>query len=201
MAQNMTSSESNVSLDGDAQTPLSLTYEPPVMILVAVLLSALTLMTVAGNLLVGLAMIRFPRLRTVSNCLIGNLALSDFLLAVTVLPLSAAYECLGRWVFGRVACDAWLVVDVLYCTASIWNLCVIAADRFTATMFPIWYRHRRSAGRAVVYVAVVWVVATAACVPPMIGWTSQENYVWKNDTGTFQCEPFQTPGSFSCLFA
>ena len=59
---------------------------------------------------------------------------------VTVLPLSAAYECLGRWVFGRVVCDTWLVVDVLYCTASIWNLCVIAADRFTATMFPIWYR-------------------------------------------------------------
>jgi len=62
--------------------------------------------------------------------------------AVTVLPLSAAYECLGRWVFGRVVCDTWLVVDVLYCTASIWNLCVIAADRFTATMFPIWYRER-----------------------------------------------------------
>ena len=57
-----------------------------------------------------------------------------------------------------------------------------------------------------VYVAVVWVVATAACVPPMIGWTDQENYVWKNETSTFQCEPFQTPGSsitqsFTCSFS
>jgi len=112
------------------------------------------------------------------------------------LPLSAAYECLGQWLFGRVVCDAWLVVDVLYCTASIWNLCVIAADRFTATMFPIWYRDQRSGGRAAVYVAVVWVVATAACVPPMIGWTDQQNYVFKNDSSTFQCEPFQTPGSY-----
>jgi len=156
-------------------------------------------MTVVGNLLVGLALIRNPRLRTVSNCLIGNLALSDFLLAITVLPLSAAYECLGRWVFGGLACDTWLVVDVLYCTASIWNLCVIAADRFTATKFPIWYRDQRSAGRAAVYVAVVWVVATATCVPPMIGWTDQENFVWKNDTSTFQCEPFQTPGALHHL--
>ena len=197
MERNTTLLESfrdNVSAAGHQGAPVSLIYDLPVMILVAVLLSFLTLMTVVGNLLVGLALVRFPRLRTVSNCLIGNLALSDFLLAVTVLPLSAAYECLGRWIFGRVACDAWLVVDVLYCTASIWNLCVIAADRFTATMFPIWYRDQRSARRAAVYVAVVWVVATAACVPPMIGWTRQENYVWKNDTSTFQCEPFQTPG-------
>lgn len=192
--ENATSVMINGTAPGHQGAPLSLTYDLPVMMIVAVLLTTLTLMTVVGNLLVGLALLRYPRLRTVSNFLIGNLALSDLLLAITVLPLSAAYECLGRWVFGRVACDAWLVVDVLYCTASIWNLCVIAADRFTATKFPIWYRERRSATRAGVYVALVWVVATAACVPPMIGWTDQENYVWKNDSSTFQCEPFQTPG-------
>jgi len=185
----------NVSAAGHEGAPVSLTYDLPVMLVVAVLLTILTSTTVAGNLLVGLALLRYPRLRSVSNCLIGNLALSDFLLAVTVLPLSAAYECLGRWIFGRLACDAWLIVDVLYCTASIWNLCVIAADRFTATRFPIWYRDQRSARRAGVYVAVVWVVATAACVPPMIGWTDQQNFVWKNDS-SFQCEPYQTPGPF-----
>jgi len=43
-------------------------------------------------------------------------------------------------------------------------------------------------------------VATAACVPPMIGWTDQQNYVWKNASATFQCEPFQTPGSSVRLF-
>lgn len=139
MEPNLTSADNVIGRDHQ-MAPLSLTYDLPVMIVVAVVLGTLTLMTVVGNLLVGLALVRFPRLRTVSNFLIGNLALSDLLLAVTVLPLSAAYECLGRWVFGRVVCDTWLVVDVLYCTASIWNLCVIAADRFTATMFPIWYR-------------------------------------------------------------
>jgi len=59
------------------------------------------------------ALFRYRGLRTISNCLIGNLAASDFLLAVTVLPLSAATECLGFWAFGRVACSVWLVVDVV----------------------------------------------------------------------------------------
>ena len=127
MERNATTLSSVVQDDGSVAghlgAPVSLTYDVPLMILVAILLGVLTLMTVVGNLLVGLALLRNPRLRTVSNCLIGNLALSDFLLAITVLPLSAAYECLGRWVFGGLACDTWLVVDVLYCTASIWNLC------------------------------------------------------------------------------
>ena len=64
----------NVSAAGHQGAPVSLTYDLPVMILVAILLSILTLMTVVGNLLVGVALLRYPRLRTVSNCLIGNLA-------------------------------------------------------------------------------------------------------------------------------
>jgi len=99
----------------------------------------------------------------------GNLALSDFLLATTVLPLSSVNECLGHWVFGGPVCHTWLVMDVLYCTASIWNLCVIAFDRFTATLYPVWHRDRRSTGQAVVYIALVWFISVAICVPPLLG--------------------------------
>jgi len=87
MEGNLTAPKDNDSAGGHQGAQVSLTYEVPVMIVVAILLSVLTLMTVVGNLLVGLALMRYPRLRTVSNYLIGNLALSDLLLAVTVLPL------------------------------------------------------------------------------------------------------------------
>jgi hypothetical protein len=148
---------------------------------VAVALISVIVFTALGNLLVGAALLRFRALRTVSNLLIGNLALSDFLLAVVVLPLSTVNECLGHWVFGRAACNLWLVIDVLCCTASIWNLCMIALDRFTATFYPLWYRgegRRRGGRHAAICSSVVWAIAAAACLPPLLGWNDlASNYV------------------------
>jgi len=156
---------------------ISINYGLPQMIVLATTLSALIIFTALGNLLVCVALFRYRGLRTISNCLIGNLAASDFLLAVTVLPFSATNECLGYWTFGRVACHVWLVVDVLCCTASIWNLCIIAADRYTATVHPVWYRDKSSARRrAVAYIGVVWAVSIAVCLPPLFGWNNEENF-------------------------
>ena len=173
-------------------TPLiSLHYQLPLMIVVAVLLLMLTITTIFGNLLVGLSLIKYRQLRTVSNYLIGNLAISDFLLATTIIPLSAVYECLGHWVFGQAICYFWLCVDVLYCTASIWNLCIIAFDRFTATLYPVWYREKRNTRQAVIYIAIVWTFSFIICVPPLLGWNDlSTTYVYQNQTGVYQCMLF-----------
>jgi len=177
-----------------ARSFVSLNYSIPMMVVVASLLTVVIGATMFGNVLVGLALLRFRTLRTVSNILIGNLALSDFLLATAVLPLSTANECLGHWVFGRVACNVWLLVDVLCCTASLWNICIIALDRFTATLYPIWYRERRSSHQALLYVAVVWSLSTAVCVPPLLGWNDLAgNYIRDNVTNVYHCILFQSP--------
>ena len=42
---------------------------------------------ISGNLLVLLAVICQPSLRTLSNCVIASLAVTDFLLAILVVPL------------------------------------------------------------------------------------------------------------------
>jgi len=57
---------------------ISLNYSTPMMVVVASLLTVVIGATMFGNVLVGLALFRFRSLRTVSNFLIGNLALSDF---------------------------------------------------------------------------------------------------------------------------
>lgn len=172
----------DISANGHCHSSLmSINYTMPGLTLLAVALISVIVFTALGNLLVGAALLRFRPLRTVSNLLIGNLALSDFLLAVVVLPLSTVNECLGHWVFGRAACNLWLVIDVLCCTASIWNLCMIALDRFTATFYPLWYRgegRRRGGRHAAICSLVVWAIAAAACLPPLLGWNDlASNYI------------------------
>ena len=175
-------------------TSLSLNYSLPTMIVVATVLFLVIATTAFGNLLVGVALVRYRYLRTTSNFLIGNLALSDFLLATTILPLSTLNECLGYWTLGQTMCNLWLLTDVLYCTASLWNICVIAFDRFTATLYPIWYRERRSARQAALYVATVWLISSAICLPPLFGWNDlAQNYVFNTDDGAHHCVLFQTP--------
>ena len=173
---------------------LSLNYNLPVMVIVAVLLLTIVVATIFGNFLVGLALFKYRSLRTISNYLIGNLALSDFLLATTILPLSSVNECLGYWVFGSAMCYFWLSIDVLYCTASIWNLCIIAFDRFTATLYPIWYHEKRSSKQAAIYICCVWVIAIAICLPPLVGWNDlSQTYVYDNVTNVHYCVLYQSP--------
>ena len=137
---------------------------------VALLLSFITCITIFGNLLVLVALYRFKKLRSMSNCLIGNLAVSDLLLALSVLPISTTTDLVGHWVFGELLCIIWLCIDVLCCTASIWGLCTIAVDRYQATCYPVWYHENKSSTRALVYIIFVWLFSIIVSVAPFIGW-------------------------------
>ncbi|XP_013400459.1 tyramine receptor 1 [Lingula anatina] len=171
-------------------------YNGVPLVLVSICFFAMILWTVVGNILVWAALCRYTSLRNINNYLIGNLAVSDFLLAVTVLPFSAVYDMLGHWVFGKVMCITWLSVDVLICTASIWGLCVIAVDRFTATVYPVWYRERQSVNRAAAYIAFVWIFSIAISVPPFFMWDDMQNndFLDYDQNGKLQCILFRDHG-------
>lgn len=165
-------------------------------VFVAILLSLITIWTIFGNALVWVALYRFPKLRSMSNCLIGNLAMSDLLLALTVLPISLGNDLLGYWVFGEVMCPIWLCIDVLYCTASIWGLVTIAVDRYTATVYPVWYFERRSPLRALIYIIMVWFFSIIVSIAPFIGWREMipNLYKFNIETKRFECVLFETEG-------
>ncbi|XP_052772066.1 octopamine receptor 2-like [Mya arenaria] len=162
--------------------------------IVALLLGLITFITIFGNLLVLVALYRFKKLRSMSNCLIGNLAVSDLLLALSVLPISTTYDLLGYWVFGEIMCTIWLCIDVLYCTASIWGLCTIAVDRYTATVYPVWYLEKKSPTRALVYIIFVWLFSIIVSVAPFIGWRDmiQNFYKYNPLTNKQDCVLFMS---------
>lgn len=163
-------------------------------VVVALILGVITFITIFGNVLVLVALYRFKKLRSMSNCLIGNLAVSDLLLALSVLPISTTYDLLGYWVYGEIMCTIWLCIDVLYCTASVWGLCTIAVDRYTATVYPVWYLEKKSPTRALVYIIFVWMFSIIVSVAPFIGWRDmiKNFYIYNPVIGRQECVLFMS---------
>ena len=91
-------------------------------LLIGIVLLIITIWTIVGNILVILAFIIDKHIRQggMSNYLIINLAFSDLLLGIAVLPFAASYSTFQIWYFGKLLCEIWLIIDVLCSTASIW---------------------------------------------------------------------------------
>ncbi|XP_071793558.1 dopamine receptor 2-like [Asterias amurensis] len=153
------------------------TGEPPVEdtlardIVVGILLTVIGTMTVFGNTLVILAIYRERCLRTVTNLFIASLASADFIIGALVIPFAIYNELrFGKWVFGKPWCDMWHAIDILACTASITNLCVIAVDRYWAITRPMSYPSRMTKKLGVLLIASVWVCSALISFPCIAWW-------------------------------
>jgi len=128
------------------------------------------LLIVLGNVLVVLAIATDRRLKGVQHWFIGSLAVSDLLVGLFIMPFSLANEVMGYWAFGDVICQLWLSTDVLLCTASILNLCLISLDRYWTITRPIHYVKNRTRRRAALMISVVWTLSMVISLPPLVGW-------------------------------
>ena len=59
---------------------------------------------VFGNILVIVTLRSSPHLKTVTNCFLLSLAVSDLLQAVICIPISTIGQLLERFVFGEIVC-------------------------------------------------------------------------------------------------
>ena len=87
-----------------------------------------------GNLLLCYVVYRFRRMRTTTNLLIGNLALSDFLVAVICVPFNFYYYLYQSWIFGKPMCVLVSYLKAVSLYVSINSLLAIAVDRYVCDL-------------------------------------------------------------------
>ncbi|XP_050817751.1 histamine H2 receptor isoform X1 [Gopherus flavomarginatus] len=145
----------------------------PQMVLVGMVLTVLIVVTICGNVVVCLAVSFNRKLRSLTNCFIVSLAITDLLLGLLVLPFSAIYELTREWHFGPTLCNIYTSLDVMLCTASILNLFMISIDRYYAITAPLRYTQLVTPLRVAVAMFVIWVVSLMVSFLPIhLGWNT-----------------------------
>ncbi|XP_068589367.1 5-hydroxytryptamine receptor 6 [Cebidichthys violaceus] len=141
--------------------------------LLAFMLTAIILMTVCGNMLLIAVVFAHRSLRCTSNCFLVSLFLSDLMVAVVVMPPAMLNVLCGAWVLWPAFCPIWLCFDVMCCSASILNLCVISLDRYLFIISPLRYKQRMTPPRALLLVGAAWgLAALASFLPIEMKWHS-----------------------------
>ena len=108
----------------------SLHYTVFEIVTLAVVMTAMIIVIVIGNMLVVIAISTENNLKSIQNWFIASLAVADMLLGLLVMPFSLAYELMAYWMFGEIWCEIHGAMDVFLCTASILNICLISLDRY-----------------------------------------------------------------------
>lgn len=145
------------------------------IILSSIVVTILMIIIVVGNMLVIIAIATEKSLKSIQNWFIASLAVADFFLGLVIMPFSLANALMGYWVFGSWWCDIHSAMDVLLCTASIMNLCLISLDRYWSITKAVEYLKTRTPLRAAVMIALVWILSGLICIPPLLGWKAKRS--------------------------
>uniref|UniRef100_A0A8D0G483 5-hydroxytryptamine receptor 6 n=1 Tax=Sphenodon punctatus TaxID=8508 RepID=A0A8D0G483_SPHPU len=138
---------------------------------VAAFLCFIIILTTLGNVLLILLIFTQRSLRNTSNYFLVSLFMSDLMVGLVVMPPAMLNELYGRWVLERVFCSIWYSFDVMCCSASILNLCVISLDRYLLIISPLKYKLRMTSCRAIWLILATWTLAAlASFLPIKMGW-------------------------------
>lgn len=151
-------------------SPYPSRYSQVRFVVTAFVVTCIMILIVVGNMLVCIAIATEKTLKTIQNWFIASLAVSDFLIGLLIMPFSLAKELMGYWIFGSLWCDVHAALDVLICTASINNLCLISLDRYWSVTHAVEYLKKRTASRALAMICFVWLLSALISLPPLVGW-------------------------------
>ncbi|XP_046405980.1 neuropeptide SIFamide receptor-like [Ischnura elegans] len=116
-----------------------------------------------GNCFVIAVVYRSPRMRTVTNYFIVNLAAADILVIVFCLPATLMSNIFVPWVLGWWMCKTVPYVQGVSVAASVYSLIAVTLDRFLAIWYPLKCQITKRRARLMIF--IIWVVALTTTIP------------------------------------
>lgn len=153
----------NVSLNSSK----SLLFEDESTKVMAVIYLVVFLLGLTGNSLAIFVVLRYTKMKTVTNMYILNLAVADELY-ILGLPFLTTHNVLSYWPFGNFLCRIVMWADSISQFTSTFCLTVMSIDRYMAVVHPIRSARWRRPSVAKVINSMVWALSCVLTLPVII---------------------------------
>ena len=123
-------------------------------------------LTAFGNGPILAAIIKHPRLQTITNCFVASLAAADFLVGILGIPcglisfFSVNQNC--------ISCVFVNIMIIILTQISVLGLCAVAVERFIAIKYPYTCTESCTANVCVIVIAMIWLAGIAIAVIPVL---------------------------------
>ncbi|XP_028324209.1 cholecystokinin receptor-like [Gouania willdenowi] len=123
------------------------------------------LLSVFGNFLIVLVLMLNKRMRTVTNCFLLSLAISDLMLAIFCMPFTLVPNIMEDFIFGAAMCKIVTYLMGVSVSISTFSLVAIATERYSAICNPLKSRAWQTRSHAYRVIAATWVLGLLIMVP------------------------------------
>ncbi|NWX30192.1 PKR2 protein, partial [Notiomystis cincta] len=154
-------------------------------IVIGVALVGIMLVCGIGNFVFITALTRYKKLRNLTNLLIANLAISDFIVAIVCCPFEMDYYVVRQlsWEHGHILCASVNYLRTVSLYVSTNALLAIAVDRYLAIVHPL--KPRMNNQMATFLIALVWIVSILVAIPSAYFATETVLFTVKNQKKIF----------------
>ncbi|XP_010753896.3 trace amine-associated receptor 1-like [Larimichthys crocea] len=120
-----------------------------------ILLSSISLLTAALNLLVIISISHFKQLHTPTNLILLSLAFSDFFVGILMFFQIMLID--GCWFLGDLMCTVYQYVAYIITSAGVGTMVLISIDRYVAICHPLHYSTQITQKRVQFCICLCWI--------------------------------------------
>ncbi|CDS41970.1 neuropeptide receptor [Echinococcus multilocularis] len=170
-------------------------WGPLIHTVVFIIYGVIIILSLFGNTIVILVILRCKSMQSMTNIFITNLAVSDLLMSLVAAPFTPIAVFSDTWVLPQLLCKLLSFTMGVSVYVSTLTSTAIAVDRYLVIVHPFFSKMRKWMCGTII--ATIWAIATLICLPLAIHQTTTVDPI----LNVTICTEFWPPGESRRIFS